>query len=94
VTWGGQTFRLWVGKADWASGKTIQLFMTPTSGSLFGSETMTLDLKAVIDGLRALGHIPDDDYLTSIQIGWEIISGGEFQVSKYWTALQNEPDPQ
>jgi hypothetical protein len=94
VTWGGQTFRLWVGKADWATGNTIQLFLTPTSGALFGSETMTLDLKAVIDGLRGMKLIPDTDYLTSIQIGWEIIDGGTFQTSKYWTALQNEPDPQ
>ena len=94
VTWGGQTFKLWVGKADWASGNVIQLFLTPTSGPLFGSESMTLDLKAVIDGLRGMGYIPNDDYLTSIQIGWEIVDGGEFQVTKYWTALQDEPDPQ
>jgi hypothetical protein len=94
VTWGGHTFRLWVGKESWASGNTIQLFLTPTSGSLFGSETMTLDLKAVIDGLRKLGYIPDSDYLTSIQNGWEIIDGGTFQTSKYWTALQGEPDPE
>ncbi len=94
VTWGGQTFRLWVGKADWATGNTIQLFLTPTNGSLFGSESMTLDLKAVIDGLRGMKLIPDTDYLTSIQIGWEIIDGGTFQTSKYWTALQNEPDPE
>ncbi|MGE0188565.1 MAG: hypothetical protein AB7F79_12620 [Steroidobacteraceae bacterium] len=93
VTFGGQTFRLWVGTAGWATGNVIQLFLVPNSGPLFGSETMTLDLKAVIDGLRGLGLIPDSDYLTSIQIGWEIIEGGTFTTNKFWTALQNEPDP-
>jgi hypothetical protein len=83
-----------VGEADWATDHVIQLFLTPTSGSLFGAESMTLDLKAVIDGLRGMGYIPNDDYLTSIQIGWEIIEGGEFQTTKFWTALQNEAEPQ
>lgn len=90
----GQTFRLRKYKADWASGNVIELFKTPVTGQLFGSEDMSLDLKTVIFKLRDMGLIPASDYLTSIQIGWEIIDGGVFQTKSFWTALQNEPDPE
>jgi hypothetical protein len=93
VTYDNHTFKLWIGKADWASGNVIQLFLVPTSGRLFGSEAMTLDLKAVIDALRKDGLIPDSDYLTSIQAGWEIIEGGSFTTLEHWTALQDEAMP-
>ncbi len=93
VTFDGHTFKLWVGQADWATGNVIQLFLVPTKGRLFGSEDMTLDLKAVIDGLHQSGLIADSEYLTSIQAGWEIIEGGTFTTLEHWTALQDEPEP-
>jgi hypothetical protein len=93
VTFDNHTFKLWVGQADWATGNVIQLFLVPTSARLFGSEDLTLDLKAVIDGLRRSGLVPDSDYLTSIQIGWEIVEGGNFTTLEHWTALQDEAEP-
>jgi hypothetical protein len=32
------------------------------------------------------------DYLTSIQAGYEIVSGGSFRTDEFWTAVQDEPD--
>jgi hypothetical protein len=94
VSFGGHDFKLEVTTASWASGKTLVLYLDPTTDLTMGLESMTLDLKAVIDGLVALDHISaTNDYLTSIQIGWEIIDGGEYKTTDYWTALQDEALP-
>ena len=54
----------------------------------------TMDLKSAIDDLSSDGYISaTDDYLTSIQIGWEIIEGGTFRTNDFWTALQDEVSP-
>lgn len=90
----GQQFYVCVSSESWATGNVVHLYKGPINGTLMGSEDMTLDLKAVIDYLRAKGLIPDSDYLTSINAGWEVTDGGTFNTTSFWTALQNEADPQ
>jgi hypothetical protein len=71
----------------------VELFATPVNGSDMGIDDMTLDLKEVIDYYVKDGSILSTDYLTSIQTGWEILAGGTFVTSDFWTALQDEPEP-
>lgn len=71
----------------------VELFATPVSGSDMGVDDMTLDLKEVIDHYVQDGSILSTDYLTSIQAGWEVVSGGTFVTNDFWTALQDEPEP-
>jgi len=71
----------------------IELFATPVNGSDMGIDDMTLDLKEVIDFYVKDGSILSTDYLTSIQTGWEVVAGGTFVTSDFWTALQDEPEP-
>ena len=71
----------------------VELFATPVSGSDMGIDDMTLDLKEVIDYYVQDGSILSTDYLTSIQTGWEVVAGGTFVTSDFWTALQDEPEP-
>jgi len=71
----------------------VELFATPVNGADMGVDDMTLDLKEVIDFYVKDGSILSTDYLTSIQAGWEIVSGGTFVTHDFWTALQDEPEP-
>jgi len=71
----------------------VELFATPVNGSDMGIDDMTLDLKEVIDYYVKDGSILSTDYLTSIQTGWEILAGGTFVTSDFWTALQDDPEP-
>jgi hypothetical protein len=97
VTLAGEQWKQRITEGDSMSATTrvITLYRQPESASaFFGSEDMTLDLKAMIDQLVGLGYLSaTEDYLTGIQIGWEIIWGGTFQTNEFWTALQDEPDP-
>ena len=80
-------------EAGWGTAyHAILLYAMPFDGSLMGTESWTLDLKAVIDDLKNLGYIAGNLYLTSIQAGFEPITDGEFKTTAYWTAVQNEPD--
>jgi hypothetical protein len=71
----------------------VELFATPVNGDDMGVDDMTLDLKEVIDFYVKDGSILSTDYLTSIQTGWEIVAGGTFVTTDFWTALQDEPEP-
>lgn len=93
VTLGGRQWRMYVFQSSWASGNTIELFPGPFPDYLvFGTKDLTVDYRAVILDLVARGLIPASDYLTSIQAGYEVIAGGTFQTTIFWTALQNEVD--
>lgn len=93
-TLGGYTFRekLETGTTVSSSRNRVQLYIDQVSGSVLGADDMTLDLKTVIDHYVTQGSIKSTDYLTSIQAGWEIVSGGTYKTDDFWTALQNEPD--
>jgi hypothetical protein len=106
VTIDGHKFKVHIDHA-FSSNYTIALFLVDTvAGSLIGAEDLTLDLKAVIDyfrrsnlGIKDTGGnvintplISDNEYLTSINAGWEVNVGGKFTTTSFWTALQNEPD--
>ena len=94
VTLADARYRMRVsGPGQSATRTVVTLYYEPQSNWLFGTEDMTLDIKTTIDELVALGHIGEDEYLTSIQIGWEIIWGGSFQTLDFWTAVQDEPEP-
>jgi len=71
----------------------VQLYVDQSAGAVLGVDSMTLDLKAVIDYYVAQGQIKATDYLTSIQAGWEIVSGGTYETKDFWTAVQDEPQP-
>ena len=71
----------------------VELFAMPVSANDMGIDDMTLDLKEVIDFYVKDGSILSTDYLTSIQTGWEVVAGGTFVTSDFWTALQDEPEP-
>lgn len=96
VTLAGQQWKQRITESETISAttRTITLYRLPEiGGTTFGSEDMTLDLKSMIDALAARGKLSaTEDYLTSIQIGWEIIWGGTFQTNDFWTAIQNETD--
>jgi hypothetical protein len=70
----------------------IQLYIDNASGNVLGLDDMKLDLKAVIDHYVQENLIRSSDYLTSIQAGFEIVSGGTYQTNEFWTAVQSEPD--
>jgi hypothetical protein len=94
VTIAGYTFREKRETSSVSSTRNrIQLYIDVVAGAVLGVDDMTLDLKAVIDHYVGEGPIKSTDYLTSIQAGWEIVSGGTYQTNEYWTAVQNEPEP-
>jgi hypothetical protein len=70
----------------------IQLYVDQENGNVLGRDDMTLDLKAVVDHYVQANLIRASDYLTSIQAGYEIVSGGAYQTSEFWTAVQGEGD--
>ena len=93
VTFDGRPFRMRVSRWGAGTERVVTLFLDPHTDYDFGTDDMTLDLKAVIDSLVGLGHLSTTtDYLTSIQAGWEIVSGGTYQTLDFWTAVQNEAD--
>lgn len=95
VTLGGQQWQMHVFQSSWASGNTIELFPGPFNDyKILGKKDLTIDYRGVVRDLVAMGLIPNTDYLTSIQAGFEVISGGAFQTTQFWTALQNEVDGQ
>jgi hypothetical protein len=91
---GGYTFRQKLETTSVSSTRNrVQLYIDQSVGSVLGVDDMTLDLKAVIDFYVAQGSIKSTDYLTSIQAGWEIVSGGTYETKDFWTAVQDEPQP-
>ncbi len=93
VTIAGVTFREKRETNTVSSTRTrIQLYVDGENGSVLGRDDMTLDLKAVIDHYVLANLIRASDYLTSIQAGYEIVSGGTYQTNEFWTAVQGEPD--
>ncbi len=95
---------------SWATGNTIEYFIKPftdytgggTSGTprIGGVMDLAINFKAFIDHAISIGALPDTDYLTSIQVGWEVQaahpavdpSAGTYRTTAYWTALQSETD--
>jgi hypothetical protein len=71
----------------------IQLYIDYGDGRVLGRDDMVFDLKAIIDHYVEGGQIKSTDWLTSIQAGWEIVSGGTYQTDDFWTALNDEPEP-
>lgn len=93
VTIAGYTFRQKFETDTVSSTRTrIQLYVDETKGAVLGVDDMKLDLKAVIDHFVAEGKIKSTDYLTSIQAGWEVVSGGSYKTDAFWTAVQDEAD--
>lgn len=93
VTIAGYTFRQKFETDTVSSTRTrIQLYIDETKGDVLGVDDMKLDLKAVIDHFVAEGKIEATDYLTSIQAGWEVVSGGSYKTDAFWTAVQGEAD--
>jgi hypothetical protein len=93
VTIAGITFREKRETATVSSTRTrIQLYIDSANGSVLGLDDMKLDLKAVVDHYVQQNLIRATDYLTSIQAGFEIVSGGSYQTNEFWTAVQSEPD--
>ncbi len=94
VTIAGYTFREFREGASVSSTRNrIMLYVDGENGDVLGTDDMLLDLKAVIDHYVGAGDILSTDYLTSIQAGWEIVSGGTYQTDDFWTAVQDEPEP-
>lgn len=93
VTLGGRQWQMYQHKTDWATGNTIELFPGPFNDyKVFGTKDLTFDYLAIVKDLVARGLIPSTDYLTSIQAGFEVIAGGTFRTTQFWTALQSEED--
>ncbi len=94
VTFDGITFREKLETTSVSSTRNrIQLYIDVASGSVLGMDDMTLDLKAVIDHYVSSGQIKSSDWLTSIQAGFEIVSGGTYVTDEFWTALNDETEP-
>lgn len=94
VTIDGVTFRENLQTSTESSSRNrVRLYVDREDGFVLGTDDLELDLKAVIDYYVAQGSIRSTDYLTSIQAGWEIVSGGEFVTEEFWTAVQDEPIP-
>jgi len=97
ITLGGQSWRMWVHTAEWATDAVIELFPPDFDGPandwiVFGTRDLTINLKAIIDDLVTLGYFPATHYLLSIQAGFEDIAYGDYEVEIFWFALQNEAD--
>jgi hypothetical protein len=94
VTIAGYTFREKRETSTVSSTRNrVQLYIDQVAGDVLGVDSMTLDLKAVIDYYVAQGQIKSTDYLTSIQAGWEIVSGGTYETKDFWSAVQDDPQP-
>ncbi len=94
VSIAGYDFREFTEGASVSSTRSrVMLYVDGENGDVLGVDDMTLDLKAVIDHYVQAGKILSSDYLTSIQAGWEIVSGGAYQTDDFWTAVQDEPEP-
>jgi hypothetical protein len=95
ATIGGLKFCWSLHSESWATRHTIRVFCMPNDeGDHFGVTSMTMDLKAFLDYFVDKGYISaTEDYLTSIQVGWEIIEGGTYEITDFWTALRDEPTP-
>ena len=93
-TYGGITFKMNIinGATMSSTNKVITLFMGPFAKPNMGVPEALIDLKAVLDGLKADGILDPNLYLSSIQPGWEIIGAGKFVTLDFWTALQDEPE--
>jgi Calx-beta domain len=93
VTLGGRQWRMAVMKGVAASGNTIQLFPGPFNDYMvMGTKDLTLDYLGVVKDLVSLGLIPANEYLTSIQVGYEMIGNGTLTTTAFWTAINNEAD--
>lgn len=84
-----QTYLMRLDKKPWAYNNTIILYLAPDQNAILGQNSHKVNLKAIIDRLIAMGHISNNqDYLTSVQIGWEIIDGAVFKTTGFMTDIQ------
>ena len=64
---------------DLGSGRDVMSFL-PAGG---GQNSMTVDMKPLINYCVSRGWLQSTQYMTSIQAGWEIIAGGTFRTSSF-----------
>ena len=64
---------------DLGGGRDVMSFL-PAGG---GQNSMTVDMKPLIDYCVGRGWLQSTQYMTSIQAGWEIIAGGTFRTSAF-----------
>jgi hypothetical protein len=85
LTVGTKTYRISVGKQDWASGNTIRVAMGPATSdwTVGGSKTVTIDYLALLQALAAKGYLKTSEYVTSIQGGFETLGGGSYKVTAF-----------
>lgn len=81
---GGIQYEAWLdwdhpdGAADWL------MHVRPVNFT----KNATHDIKGILDWGREYFIVNDNMYLTSIQVGWELIDGGSgFSTSQYWTRV-------
>lgn len=89
ITLGGQDWRYKVSTTSSLvkpGGKVVVLFPQP-----YHQPQMLINLKAILQELRDLGHIDGQARVSSIQMGVEIIDGGTYTINNFWTAFQDEP---
>ncbi len=77
----------------------IQVYPMPLpNANYYGYMDTTCNVKAIVDYFTANGVMNTSHYLTSIQMGWEILAGntssnsGTYMVNEAWSALQAEAD--
>jgi Calx-beta domain len=93
VTLGGKQWQMHVFQGGSATGNVIEIFPGPYNDyKVLGTKDLTIDYLGVVKDLVAMGLIPATDYLTSIQAGYEVIAGGPFRTTQFWTAINNEVD--
>lgn len=64
---------------DLGSGRDVMSFL-PASG---GQNSITLDMKPLINYCVGRGWLQTSESMTSVQAGWEIIQGGTFRTSAF-----------
>lgn len=58
----------------------------------FTNEHLTINLKEILHYLRDNHGMDGNARVSSLQMGVEIIDGGEYKINEFWTAINDEPD--
>lgn len=76
---------------NWAGATEIAVWPLPFNDyKIWGQKDITVNLLPLIQYFIAQKLITPTDYLTSHQMGWEIIAGGVYATTACWTALQGD----
>jgi lysophospholipase L1-like esterase len=91
---GDKTYRYYQFKSDWASANTVEIFVGPCTSdhTICGSKEIVIDHLAVLKALAAKGVLSANEYITSIQAGFELLAGGSYRVRDFWIAFDDQAE--